>query len=67
MQSDGNLVLYNALKRQQWSSGTNSNHPANLILKNDGNLVIIGETGDYVWETNTTALCSGFIFTIHFS
>jgi len=62
MQSDGNLVLYNALKRQQWSSGTNSNHPANLILKNDGNLVINSEAGDSMWTTNTTALCSGLIF-----
>ncbi len=62
MQSDGNLVLYNALKRQQWSSGTNSNQPANLILKNDGNLVINNDAGDSMWTTNTTAACSGLIF-----
>jgi hypothetical protein len=59
MQSDGNLVLYNAMKRRQWSSETNYNRPANLVLRNDGNLVINSEDGDFVWATNTTALCSG--------
>ncbi len=44
------------------TGGTNSNHPANLILKNDGNLVINSEAGDSMWTTNTTALCSGLIF-----
>lgn len=52
MESGGNLVLYDAANAVVWSSGTGGNAGAKLVLRNDGNAVIIlGATT--LWSTNT--------------
>jgi hypothetical protein len=54
MQTDGNLVEYNADRKAIWSSGT-FNHPgAYAILQSDGNFCIYGRDGGFLWHTNTT-------------
>ena len=40
MQNDGHLVLYDARNANVWSSGTDGNPGAVLILRSDGNMVV---------------------------
>jgi len=54
MQSDGNLILYDARNKGIWFSGTNPNNSSYLLLQNDGNLVIFNQSNTTLWETNTT-------------
>jgi hypothetical protein len=52
MQRDGNLVLYNAVWRALWNSGTWGRGGTDLIHQRDGNLVMYGPTGP-VWASGT--------------
>jgi hypothetical protein len=53
MQTDGNLVVYDAGNRAVWSSGTWGNGGARLELQDDGNLVIYNTAGRALWNTGT--------------
>ena len=50
MQSDGNLVVYDAQGSGLWASGTVGNPNARLLVQNDGNLVMYGANGQPVWD-----------------
>jgi len=64
LQSDGNLVLYDAFNKALWASGTNGrrhhshqghhhhHHPLRLVMQDDGNLVLYSGTTP-LWATNT--------------
>ena len=53
MQTDGNLVVYNASGAPVWHSYT-WNHPgAWLVVQNDGNVVVYSASGVPLWATNT--------------
>ena len=57
MQSDGNLVVYNASDHPVFASGTN-NHPTDYAaLQTDGNLVIYNGNGAALWSTRTNGKC----------
>jgi hypothetical protein len=53
MQSDGNLVVYNAQGNPVWASGTAGNPNSRLLVQNDGNLVIYRSDGAPIWASNT--------------
>ncbi len=53
MQSDGNLVVYNARGYPVWASGTDGNPGSRLVVQNDGNLVIYRPDGAPIWASNT--------------
>lgn len=53
MQSDGNLVLYDAGVRAFWSSNTYVHPGSRLIMQDDGNLVIYQPNNTAVWASNT--------------
>ena len=50
MQTDGNLVVYDATGMQRWISGTSGNPGARLVVQDDGNLVIYSATGTPLWH-----------------
>lgn len=60
MQTDGNLVAYNANKKPIWNAETHSfwnpkysekkYKPTKLVLEDDGKLVLYSETGFRVWD-----------------
>jgi hypothetical protein len=59
MQTDGNLVLYRKLllgtvreNRPVWATGTNGRGVA-VILQTDGNLTLVDDHWDVIWQTNT--------------
>jgi hypothetical protein len=53
MQSDGNLVLYNA-SSWVWQSYSGGAGPSHLDVQDDGNLVIYrNDTGAYTFQSNT--------------
>jgi hypothetical protein len=54
MQSNGELVIYDAGSSPIWSSGTGGNSYAYLIVQNDGNMVIYNSIGTSpLWATGT--------------
>lgn len=54
MQSDGNLVEYNASGDPVWSAGTYGTGSANtLVMQSDGNLVMYTSGGKAVWSSST--------------
>ena len=50
LQSDGNLVIFNASGAALWSSGTGGHPNASLALQDDGNLVVYGADGKPLWD-----------------
>ena len=50
MQSDGNLVVYDAQGSGRWASGTVGNPNARLVVQNDGNLVVYRADGQPLWH-----------------
>ncbi|MFV0459962.1 MAG: hypothetical protein ACK5MT_14450 [Actinomycetales bacterium] len=52
MQSDGNLVLYNA-GTAYWNSGTAGNEGARAVLQDDGNFVVYSASGTPLYNTGT--------------
>jgi hypothetical protein len=52
MQTDGNLVLYNAAKEALWSSQT-SGEGSYLVMQSDGNLVVYNATKVAQWNAGT--------------
>lgn len=52
MQTDGNLVLYDANRFALWNTGTQGRPGSRLVVQNDGNLVVYERTTPY-WETRT--------------
>jgi hypothetical protein len=53
VQTDSNLVLYDAQNRYYWNSATYGRGGTKLVMQNDGNLVLYTATGVPVWYTNT--------------
>ncbi len=53
MQSDGNLVIYNASNVPVWASNTSGNAGAYLSVQSDGNTVLYRANGSAAWFTNT--------------
>ncbi len=53
MQSDGNLVLYNASNQALWSTQTNGNSGAQLKLQTDGNMVVYSSSNAVLWTPYT--------------
>lgn len=55
LQSDGNLVLYDASGTPRWSSNTfqHGTAPWTLTLQADGNLVLFDATGAATWASGT--------------
>ncbi len=53
MQSDGNVVCYDAAGHPYWSSGTWGHPGSSVTLQNDGNLVVYSPTGAPLWASNT--------------
>ncbi|MGR3906881.1 protease pro-enzyme activation domain-containing protein [Burkholderia sp. SR8] len=54
MQSDGNLVLYNATNGAAvWNSGTYGNTGAYAVLQTDGNFVVYGPSGNALWFSSS--------------
>ena len=52
MQTDGNLVLYDAANQPKWATGTNGRVVTHVIMQTDGNLVIYNNTTP-IWASNT--------------
>lgn len=52
MQTDGNLVAYNAANAAKWASGTYGSAVTHVIMQTDGNLVIYNNSNP-VWASNT--------------
>ncbi|GAA2511301.1 hypothetical protein [Winogradskya humida] len=55
MQTDGNLVVYNAAGQAVWASDTDGEAGARLVMQDDGNAVIYRPDGVAVWATGTQA------------
>ena len=54
MQSDGNLVIYDAfLQRYFWNSATHGHFGSRLVLQDDGNVVIYDPSNVPLWFTGT--------------
>jgi hypothetical protein len=54
MQSDGNLVIYDASRRVAiWASGTTGHPCAFLAVQEDGNVVIYSSSRVPIWATDT--------------
>ncbi len=53
LQSDGNLVLYNASGIPLWNTGTNGKSTAFAIMQTDGNLVIYDTSYRPLWSSQT--------------
>jgi hypothetical protein len=54
MQRDGDLVIYDALRRRAiWSTGTKGHLGAYLAVQDDGNVVIYADQRTPVWSTGT--------------
>jgi hypothetical protein len=45
MQPDGNFVCYDATGHAFWATGTNGHPGSDIILQDDGNLVVYGPSG----------------------
>ncbi len=53
MQSDGNLVLYDAGSCPLWASNTGGNPGATFAVQSDGNLVVYSSSGKALWSSGT--------------
>jgi hypothetical protein len=51
MQTDGNLIVYDAAGAARWTSNTSGNPNAYFLVQNDGNFVIHRADGQPVWGT----------------
>jgi hypothetical protein len=58
MQTDGNLVLYDAANQPRWASGTNGKPVTHVIMQPDGNLVIFNNATP-VWASDTGNVGAG--------
>ena len=50
VQSDGNVVIYNAAGVPQWATNTSGNPGARLVVQGDGNVVVYRSDGQPVWD-----------------
>jgi hypothetical protein len=53
LQTDGNLVLYNANWKPIWATGTDGSSADRLTLQTDGNLVLYNANWKPIWATGT--------------
>jgi hypothetical protein len=53
LQTDGNLVLYDATNRPLWDAGTVNRAGSEVCIENSGNLIIKDLNGNKIWETGT--------------
>ncbi|XP_028778302.1 putative receptor protein kinase ZmPK1 [Neltuma alba] len=51
LRSNGNLVLNDAGQVDVWSTNTTSLKPPQLILKDDGNLILLEDSNHVVWQS----------------
>ena len=54
LQSDQNLVAYDAANKAVWSSGTYHKGAQRLVMQDDGNLVLYTSSNKAVWASNTS-------------
>jgi len=59
VQSDGNVVIYDASGNATWSTGTNRSNPGNLILGNDGSLRLWDGNNNNIWSRNSSEVPVG--------
>jgi hypothetical protein len=51
---DGNLAIYsNGEQSPRWTSGTFGKNTARLVIRDDGDVVLLDAAGAVVWRTNT--------------
>ena len=53
MQSDGNLVIYNAAHKALWASNTAHDAGSSFVMQDDGNAVIYNAAHKAIWASNT--------------
>ena len=53
MQTDGNLVIYDASNKALWNTKTQGTDAAKLIMQADGNLVLYSDSSKPKWHTQT--------------
>ena len=53
LQSDGNLVEYNASGTALWASGTSGNSGDHVTMQSDGNLVLYSSSNSALWASGT--------------
>ncbi len=63
MQTDGNLVAYDAANAPKWATGTSGKAATHAIMQTDGNLVIYNNTTP-VWASDTWNQANGGYFEI---
>jgi len=51
LQTDGNLVIYNAKNQPQWNTKTNGKAASHLIMQDDGNLVLYDTAKKPLWAS----------------
>jgi O-glycosyl hydrolase/glycerophosphoryl diester phosphodiesterase len=59
VQSDGNVVIYDASGNATWSTGTNRSNPGNWILGNDGSLRLWDGNNNNIWSRNSSEVPVG--------
>ena len=59
MQTDGNLVEYNASGQALWATDTSGHSGADLVMQTDGNLVVYSSSGQAVWASGTYGIGGG--------
>ena len=59
LQTDGNLVLYDAANQPKWATGTNGRAVTHVIMQPDGNLVIYRRRAP-VWASDTQNVGAGY-------
>lgn len=69
LQSDGNLVQYDATNKVHWSTGTNGKgaRPVRLVMQNDRNVVLLDANNVRLWSSGTSltpqgAITAGFTY-----
>ena len=53
LQTDGNLVVYDAANQARWASGTNGKAVTHVVMQGDGNLVVYDRAGQPRFHTHT--------------
>ncbi|KAG2493268.1 hypothetical protein HYH03_008405 [Edaphochlamys debaryana] len=55
VQVDGNVVVYDGVRKPLWASNTRGNGagPYRLVMQNDGNLVLYDSLNKATWSTDT--------------
>ena len=57
MQGDGNLVIREPGRDALWTSGTDGNPDASLLITDNGRAIIVSSLGDLLWSKSTGGIC----------